>query len=225
MRILIVEDDLVIASELERAVRKAGHTADVARDGKTALNMVVENSYTAIVLDIMIPAPNGIEVCKAIRAQDDPTPILMLTAKDAIEDRVTGLDAGADDYLVKPFAFQEFMARIRAITRRDTEKKSQIIEVADLLIDPQTHSATRAGEDLGLTKREFTLLEALARRTGHVLTREAIIERIWNNIDTQPNTVNFHVSSLRKKVDPPHKPALIHTVHGVGYVLRPPDQD
>ncbi|MFM9872896.1 MAG: response regulator transcription factor [Fimbriimonadaceae bacterium] len=224
MRILIVEDDLVIASELERAIRKAGHTADVARDGKTALDLVIENAYTAIVLDIMIPAPNGIEVCKSIRAQDNPTPILMLTAKDAIEDRVAGLDAGADDYLVKPFAFQEFMARIRAITRRDTEKKSQIIEVADLQIDPQTHSATRAGEDLGLTKREFTLLEALARRTGHVLTREAIIERIWNNMDTQPNTVNFHVSSLRKKVDPPNKPALIHTVHGVGYVLRPPDE-
>jgi DNA-binding response OmpR family regulator len=224
MRILIVEDDLVIASELERAIRKAGHTADVARDGKTALDLVVENAYTAIVLDIMIPAPNGIEVCKSIRAQDNPTPILMLTAKDAVEDRVAGLDAGADDYLVKPFAFQEFMARIRAITRRDTEKKSQIIEVADLQIDPQTHSATRAGEDLGLTKREFTLLEALARRTGHVLTREAIIERIWNNMDTQPNTVNFHVSSLRKKVDPANKPALIHTVHGVGYVLRPPDE-
>ena len=223
MRILIVEDDLVIASELERALRKAGHTADVARDGKTALTLAIENSYTAIVLDIMIPAPNGIEVCKAIRANSDPTPILMLTAKDAIEDRVTGLDAGADDYLVKPFAFQEFMARIRAITRRDTQNKASLIEVGDLTVDPTNHTAFRSGEDLNLTKREFTLLEALARRTGQVLTREAIIERVWNNLDTLPNTVNFHVSSLRKKVDPPGKTALIHTVHGVGYVLRPPD--
>ncbi|MBL8067662.1 MAG: response regulator transcription factor [Armatimonadetes bacterium] len=223
MRILIVEDDLVIASELERALRKAGNTPDVARDGETALRLVGENAYAAIVLDIMIPAPSGLEVCRAIRAGGNPTPILMLTAKDAIEDRVAGLDAGADDYLVKPFAFQELTARLRAITRRDTQLKGKLIEIADLTIDPLHHTASRAGQDLNLTKREFTLLEALARRSGQVLTRDAILERVWNNLDTLPNTVNFHVSSLRKKVDPPGAPALIHTVHGVGYVLRPPD--
>lgn len=223
MRLLIVEDDLVIASELERALRKAGNSPDVARDGKTALRLAGENAYAAIILDLMIPAPNGVEVCRALRTGGNPTPILMLTAKDTIDDRVAGLDAGADDYLVKPFAFQELMARLRSITRRDSQLKANLIEVGDLSIDPAKHTAFRAGQPLNLTKREFTLLEALARRTGQVLTRDAILERVWNNLDTLPNTVNFHVSSLRKKVDPPGQPALIHTVHGVGYVLRPPD--
>jgi two-component system copper resistance phosphate regulon response regulator CusR len=223
MRLLLVEDDLVIASELERALRKAGHTVDVARDGETALDFAIENSYAAIILDLMIPVKNGIEVCQSLRHMGDATPILMLTARDAVEDRVTGLDAGADDYLVKPFALTELNARLRAITRRDAVQKSEVIEVADLIVDPVNHTATRAGIDLGLTRREFALIEALARRTGQVLSREVILDRVWNNIDTQPNTVNFHVSSLRKKVDRPGQPTLIHTVHGIGYVMRPPE--
>jgi DNA-binding response OmpR family regulator len=223
VRLLVVEDDLVIASELERALRKAGHTADVARDGATALDLAQEGSYSAILLDLMIPAPDGVEVCRRLRSMGDATPILMLTAKDAIEDRVKGLDVGADDYLVKPFSMQELMARVRAITRRDAQMKSELIQVGDLELDPGSHTARRAGEDLLLTKREFTLLEALARRTGHVLSREAILERVWHNFETQPNTVNFHVSSLRKKVDREGWEPLIHTVHGVGYTLRPPE--
>jgi len=224
MRILIVEDDLVIASELERALRRQNHQADVARDGETGLNLAIENSYAAIVLDVMLPGKSGIEVCRSLRTAQNPTPILMLTARDAIEDRVAGLDAGADDYLVKPFDFQEFMARIRAITRRESQNKAELIEIADLTIDPQSFSVKRGGETISLTRREFTLLEALARHTGHVLTRDAILDRVWNNLENQPNTVNFHMSSLRKKIDPPHLPRLIHTVHGLGYVLRPPQE-
>lgn len=224
MRILIVEDDLVIASELERALRRQNHQADVARDGETGLNLAIENSYAAIVLDVMLPGKSGIEVCRSLRTAQNPTPILMLTARDAIEDRVAGLDAGADDYLVKPFDFQEFMARIRAITRRESQNKAELIEIADLTIDPQSFSVKRGGETISLTRREFTLLEALARHTGHVLTRDAILDRVWNNLENQPNTVNFHMSSLRKKIDPPHLPRLIHTVHGLGYVLRPPEE-
>ncbi|MBX3114226.1 MAG: response regulator transcription factor [Fimbriimonadaceae bacterium] len=224
MRILIVEDDLVIASELERALRRQNHQADVARDGESGLNLAIENSYSAIVLDVMLPGKSGIEVCKSLRTAQNPTPILMLTAKDAIEDRVAGLDAGADDYLVKPFDFQEFMARIRAITRRESQNKADLIEIADLTIDPHSFTVKRGTEAISLTRREFTLLEALARHTGHVLTRDAILDRVWNNLENQPNTVNFHMSSLRKKIDPPHLPRLIHTVHGLGYVLRPPEE-
>jgi len=224
MRILIVEDDLVIASELERALRRQNHQADVARDGESGLNLAIENSYAAIVLDVMLPGKSGIEVCKSLRTAQNPTPILMLTARDAIEDRVAGLDAGADDYLVKPFDFQEFMARIRAITRRESQNKSELIEIADLTIDPHSFKVKRGTEMISLTRREFTLLEALARHTGHVLTRDAILDRVWNNLENQPNTVNFHMSSLRKKIDPPHLPRLIHTVHGLGYVLRPPEE-
>lgn len=224
MRILIVEDDLVIASELERALRRQNHQADVARDGESGLNLAIENSYAAIVLDVMLPGKSGIEVCKSLRTAQNPTPILMLTARDAIEDRVAGLDAGADDYLVKPFDFQEFMARIRAITRRESQNKAELIEIADLSIDPHSFTVKRGSEVISLTRREFTLLEALARHTGHVLTRDAILDRVWNNLENQPNTVNFHMSSLRKKIDPPHLPRLIHTVHGLGYVLRPPEE-
>lgn len=224
MRILIVEDDLVIASELERALRRQNHQADVARDGESGLDLAIGNSYAAIVLDVMLPGKSGIEVCKSLRTAQNPTPILMLTAKDAIEDRVAGLDAGADDYLVKPFDFQEFMARIRAITRRESQNKAELIEIADLSIDPHSFTVKRGTEAIALTRREFTLLEALARHTGHVLTRDAILDRVWNNLENQPNTVNFHMSSLRKKIDPPHLPRLIHTVHGLGYVLRPPEE-
>lgn len=222
MRILVVEDDIVIASELERALRYQDYQADVARDGKTALQLAAEKGYGVIVLDVMIPAPNGIEVCRQLRAAGDPTPILMLTARDAIENRVEGLDSGADDYLVKPFDFKELLARIRALHRRESQQKAAIITVGNLTIDPHRHSVERAGQIIHLTKREFSLLDALARHTGHVLTREAILDRVWNNMESQPNTVNFHMSSLRRKIDLPGEAPLIHTVHGVGYVMRPP---
>lgn len=222
MRLLLVEDDLVIASELERALRKNGHDTDVARDGKTGLALALKHPYAVILLDVMVPALDGFEVCRRLRAAHIATPVIMLTAKDAVPDRVTGLDAGADDYLVKPFAVPELLARLRALTRRDAQVKAKIIQVADLEIDPAHHTASRAGQNLNLTRREFSLLEALARHTGHVLTRETILERVWNNEEALPNTVNFHMSSLRKKLDPPHLPRLVHTVHGIGYTLRPP---
>lgn len=223
MRILIVEDDVVIASELERILRKNGYYPDVAPDGKTGLDFALSHPYKVILLDVMLPLMDGIEVCQSLRRAGNDTPVLMLTARDAIDDRVKGLDTGADDYLVKPFAVPELLARVRALSRRDAANKADVVKVADLVVDGNARTATRAGKPLNLTKREFTLLEALARHTGNVLTREAILERVWNNEESLPNTVNFHVSSLRKKVDSGSSVKLIYTVHGTGYVLRPPD--
>lgn len=222
MRILIVEDDPGIASELERALRKQGYYPDVAPNGKLGLEFALQHSYGIILLDIMMPEVNGLEMCQSLRRAGNSTPVLMLTAKDTTEDTVTGLDAGADDYLVKPFALSELLARIRALTRRDAALKTETYQFYDLTIDARAHTATRAGNPLQLTKREFSLLEALARNPGQVLTREAILERVWNNEESLPNTVNFHLASLRKKVDAPYDVKLIHTVHGIGYTLKNP---
>lgn len=223
MRLLVIEDDLVIASELERALRKAGHKADIAHDGETGLELALGASYSAVVLDIMLPRMDGWEVCQRLRQSGSAVPVLMLTAKDTVTDRVKGLDQGADDYLVKPFAFQELMARLRAITRREFQNKAEQLEVADLHIDPTAKTVTRAGAPISLTPREYSLLEALVRHEGQILSRDAILERVWNNDESLPNSVNFHMSSLRKKVDPPGQAKLIHTVHGFGYVLRRPE--
>lgn len=220
MRLLLLEDDIVIASELERVLRKNDYQVDVAPDGNVATKLALENPYALLILDVMVPGPDGYEVCATVRRANIDTPVLMLTAKDAIEDRVTGLDRGADDYLVKPFAVPELLARLRALTRRDQAIKSETLTFADLTIDPRTHIAKRADQDLQLTKREFSLLEALTRNPGHVLTRDQILNRVWQNEEALPNTVNFHMSSLRKKVDSPFPTKLIHTVHGLGYVLK-----
>ena len=225
MRLLVIEDDLVIASELERALRKAGHKADVAHDGESGLQLALGSSYSAVILDVMLPRIDGWEVCNRLRKAGQSVPILMLTAKDTVGDRVKGLDQGADDYLVKPFAFQELLARLRAITRRDSQNKAEMIEIDDMVIDPAAKSVLRSGTTVSLTPREYTLLEALARHEGQTLTRDAILERVWNNDESLPTSVNFHMSSLRKKIDPPEKKKLIHTVHGFGYVLRRPEGD
>ena len=223
MRILIVEDDHIIASELERALRKQGYFPDVAPDGYIGLEFAFQNNYAVILLDVMLPVMNGYEVCKAIRKAANSTPILMLTAKDTTDDTVNGLDAGADDYLVKPFALPELLARIRALTRRDVALKSDTFQTHDLIVDSRTHTVTRDGKNISLTKREFTLLEALARNPGQVFSREVILERIWDNEESMPNTVNFHLASLRKKIDTPFPIKLIHTIHGVGYTLKSPE--
>lgn len=222
MRVLVVEDDEVISAQLVKALEKEGHYGVPAYTGTDGWNEAALNSYSLIILDLMLPDMDGIEVCRKLRKADVATPVLMLTARDAVEDRVTGLDVGADDYLVKPFALEEFLARVRALLRRESRKKSAVLKVADLIVDTRSHSAQRGDRKLNLTRREFDLLEALVRNREQVLTREAILERVWNADEALPNTVNFHVSSLRKKVDPPGSVPLIHTEHGLGYVLRTP---
>lgn len=225
MRILVVEDDDVIADRLKIALKKEGYKVDLAIDGDDGLYQAQVTRYAVIVLDLMLPKRDGWSVCSTLRAKGINTPILMLTARDAINDRVKGLDAGADDYLPKPFDFSELTARIRALLRRDKMHKTTLIEVADLVIDPVGRTVTRAGESLHLTPREFSLLEALARNAGRTLTREIIIEEIWADDDSLSNTVNFHVTSLRRKVDSGREKPLIQTVHGFGYSLRTGAED
>lgn len=218
VRILIVEDDPDIAEGIETALRRASYQPEVVHDGKEGEERAFLNSYAVILLDLMLPGRDGRDVCKNLRQAGIATPVLMITARDQVSDRVLGLDAGADDYLVKPFAIEELLARIRAITRRETKKRGTTLEFGGLRLDALEHSVSVGGKEARLTTREFDLLEALMRNQGRVLTREAILERVFNNDEALPNTVNFHMSSLRKKVDPEGK--WIQTVHGVGYVLR-----
>ena len=217
VRVLLVEDDEVISERLKRALEKEGYPTDLAHDGQVGLDLARMGEYSVIILDVMMPKRDGWSVCQALRDSKNTTPILMLTAKDAIEDRVKGLDLGADDYLVKPFSLKELLARIRALTRRNKLEKSSIIHLGDLDIDAGAKTVTKAGEPIKLTKREFTLLEALARNRRRILSREYIIEQIWNDEDSISNTVNFHVTSLRKKIDVGRDKSLIETVHGFGY--------
>lgn len=217
---LIVEDDLVIASELAYALERDSWSVSVVRDGDEGVEMALSHSFDVIVLDVMLPGKDGWQICDHLRRQGNRTPILMLTARDAVEDRVKGLEGGADDYLTKPFDYREFRARLQLLARRDLHLRSRNIRVADLELDSESRTVTRAGKQLSLTPREFSLLEALARSPGRTLTRQVILESIWDEPETLENSVNFHVVSLRRKVDAGFEPKLIHTVHGVGYVLR-----
>ncbi len=225
MRILVVEDDAVLSEGLHLGLSRAGYQVDVARDGESGLDMALARPYGAIVLDIMLPKLDGWAVCRQVREHGVAAPILMLTARDAVDDRVKGLDSGADDYLPKPFDYRELLARLRALLRRESARKDAVIRVADLELDPVAHTVKRSGEDIRLTPREFSLLEALARNAGRTLTRDVILERVWNDEETLSNTVNFHVASLRKKLDAGHKVKLVQTVHGLGYRLEPHEED
>lgn len=218
MRVLIVEDDPDIAEGLMVALRRAHYHPDHAEDGETGQEMALLNSYGVILMDYMLPKKDGRSVIRALRAAGVRTPILMLTARDEVADRVEGLDAGADDYLVKPFSLDELLARIRALGRRESDRREAILYAGDLEIDTLAQTVSRNGEAIHLTRREFELLEALARNRERVLTRDAILTRVWNNDEALPNTVNFHMASLRKKVDPEGR--LIKTVHGFGYALK-----
>lgn len=220
VRILLIEDDVIIARSLKAALQKVGYAVDAADNGEDGLHAAEIGEYDAVVLDLMLPKRDGWNVCQELRRQRNNVPILMLTARDAVDDRVRGLDVGADDYLPKPFDVRELVARIRALLRREKVHKGDRIEIADLVIDSSAHSVRRAGKEIKLTPREFSLLEALARNEGRTLTRDVILEDVWNGAESYPNTVNFHVTLLRKKVDAGFKPKLIHTVHGIGYVLR-----
>jgi DNA-binding response OmpR family regulator len=220
MRILVVEDEEAIASVLKRGLEEAGYVVTVAVDGKLGLELASTRPYHLVILDLMLPGIDGMSICREIREARNSVPILMLTARDAVDDRVTGLEIGADDYLPKPFEFKELLARVHALLRRDKLHKARKIQVADLEIDTAAHSVRRGGKEIALSPREYDLLEALASQEGRVLTREVIQERVWMAEDSFSNTVDVYVGSLRKKIDAGQRQKLIRTVHGVGYVLK-----
>lgn len=221
MRILLVEDEMTLQAVTAKRLAQEGYSVDVSGDGEEAAQYIRMGEYDCIVLDIMLPHRDGISILRDMRARQDGTPVLLLTAKDSIEDRVKGLDAGADDYLVKPFSFDELSARVRAMLRRGGEAKSVLLEFADLKMDTLSHQVYRGEKSIELTAKEYALLEYFLRNSGKVLTRSQIIEHIWNfDFDSDSNIVDVYVRYLRRKVDYDFPVKLIHTVRGVGYVLR-----
>ena len=221
MRILVVEDEPRITAFIKRGLEEENYAVDAAYDGEEALDWVAVVDYDLIILDVLMPKLNGIQVCQEVRRRGNPVPILMLTARDAIEDRVQGLDSGADDYLVKPFAFQELLARIRALLRRSGDAKTTRLQVGDLILDTLTRQATRAGRIIELTAREYALLEFLMRRPGQVLSRTQIAEHVWAyDFYSTSNVVDVYIRYLRRKIDGDVHPHLIQTVRGAGYKIE-----
>lgn len=218
MRILLVEDERRIAEFICRGLTEQGYGVDVARDGDEALLWPDVASFDVIVLDVMLPVRDGLEVCRELRRQGVRTPVLMLTARDAIDDRVRGLDSGADDYLVKPFAFAELLARIRALMRREPAMLGTVLETGDLALDTTTREVSRQGRPIELTTKECAILEYLMRHPNQVLTRTMIAERVWNyDFDNATNVIDVHIRNLRRKIDDPFDVKLIQTVRGAGY--------
>jgi two-component system OmpR family response regulator len=221
MHILLVEDELKMARALRRGLEQEGHSVDSTTDGDDALSRGVEFEYDAIVLDVMLPGRDGFSICRELRARDRWAPVLMLTARDAVEDRIRGLDAGADDYLVKPFAFGELLARLRALVRRGVSERPAVLTVGDVELDPAAHTVTRGGSLVDLSVREFSLLEFLMRHAGEVVSRTRILEQVWDvNYDSFSNVVDVYVGYLRRKLEQPFGRPFIRTVRGVGYVVE-----
>ncbi len=221
MRILVVEDEAKTAAYLKQGLEENGFVVDVARTGDEGLRLALDNDYVLIVLDVMLPGRDGWSILSELHVQGKQTPVLFLTARDDVEDRVKGLELGADDYLVKPFAFSELLARVRTILRRGPVRRPDTLRVDDLEMDPLRHRVTRAGQRLDLTPKEYTLLLLMMRRAGEVLTRTLIAEQVWDmNFDSDTNVVDVHIRRLRAKVDDPFEKKLIHTVRGAGYVLE-----
>ncbi|AMV25272.1 Transcriptional activator protein CzcR [Gemmata sp. SH-PL17] len=221
MKVLIIEDDTRTAEYLRKGLGEAGFTVDIASRGDDGLHLAGTGGYDLVVLDVLLPGRDGWSVLAGLRATGRQTPVLFLTAADAVTDRVRGLELGADDYLVKPFAFSEFLARVRSVLRRGAARQSDVLRVADLEVDTVRFAASRAGCKLDLTPKEFSLIALLARRAGDVLSRTVIAEQVWDmNFDSDSNVVDVHVRRLRAKVDDPYPTKLIHTVRGVGYVLE-----
>ena len=220
MRILVVEDEPAIATFITEGLSDAGYATDHAADGAEALYWVGIAEYDIIVLDVMLPDTDGLSVCSALRARGIATPVLMVTARDAIDDRVAGLDSGADDYLVKPFAFAELLARVRALLRREPVFRGVVLQLADLTLDTVNRTARRASQPISLTSKEYSLLEFLMRHPNQTLTRTAIAEHVWNyDFDNVSNLIDVHIFGLRRKIDDAHPLKLLHTVRGVGYRL------
>lgn len=221
MRILVVEDDRKVGSFLERGLREEQYAVDLCRDGENAIYQAEGNNYDVIILDIMLPGKDGFGVCRELRRNSVLTPILMLTARDTLEDKITGLTEGADDYLTKPFSFEELLARIRALMRRNQDYKSGVLEVGDLLLDPVSRCVSRGGKAITLTGREYALLEYMMRNKGRILTQTNIIEHVWDrNYDGMSNIVNVYLNRLRDKIDKDSGTLLIKTVRGHGYIIE-----
>jgi len=221
MYVLVVEDERRLAQVVRRVLEEEGHTVDTAFDGEEGLHIALEGSHDVIVLDVMLPEMDGIQVCRSLRANKLDTPILLLTALDAVDDRVRGLDAGADDYLPKPFAFQELLARLRALSRRKVHSREPTeLRVDDLVLDLRRRRAERNGKAIELSPKEFSLLEFLMRNEGRVVTRTQILDHLWGyDYATDSNLVDVYVAYLRRKVDKGHRRGLIRTVRGIGYAL------
>lgn len=223
MRLLLVEDDERVARFVARGLREHAFAVDIVTDGETALEQAAVNTYDVVILDIMIPKLDGLQVCRELRESGARTPVLMLTARDAVDDRIAGLDTGADDYLTKPFAFGELLARIRALLRRGPEMRPSTIEVGDLWIDTRGQCARRAGRSLDLTTKEYALLEFLALNAGRVVGRAEIAEHVWDeSYDPFTNLIEVYINRLRRKVDGDPAVPLIHTRRGAGYILMEP---
>jgi heavy metal response regulator len=216
-----VEDEKKVAEFVRKGLQEEGYVVDAAHNGEEGLGLATERAYDLIILDIYLPKLDGLEVLRRLRNGRVKTPVLLLTVRATIEDKVLGLDSGADDYLTKPFAFQELLARVRALLRRRVDAEATVIHVADLVLDPVRRLVTRAGHAIELTLKEFSLLEYLMRNRDRVVTRTMILEHVWNyDFDSGTNVVDVYVNYLRKKVDADREPKLIHTVRGVGYVMK-----
>ena len=221
MRILVVEDEPKTAKFLKKGLGESGFVVDIAKDGLDGLHLALEMDFDAIILDLMLPGMDGWQVLSRLRQSKRQAPLLLLTALDAVHERVRGFELGADDYLVKPFAFSELLARVRSLLRRTSPRQQESIRLADLEIDTLRQRATRAGQRLHLTTKEFLLLSLLARHAGEVLSRTLIAEAVWDmNFDSDTNVVDVNMRRLRSKVDEPFSPKLIHTVRGAGYVME-----
>lgn len=223
MRVLLVEDEMKMARAIRRGLEHEGYAVDVVTDGEDAVSRGDEYDYDAVVLDVMLPGMDGFSVCEALRSRGRWAPVLMLTARDAVEDRVRGLDVGADDYLTKPFAFSELLARLRALIRRGAGERPPALEVGDVVLDPAAHTVMRSSRPVMLSPREFSLLEYLMRHPGDVVTRTQILEHVWDyDYGGLSNVVDVYVGYLRKKLEQPFERPFIHTVRGVGYTVRDP---
>src|SRR4030095_6706193 len=221
MRILLVEDEPRMANVIAKGLREQSYAVDVAQDGVSGLYQTSINDYDVIVLDVLLPQRDGYEVCRELRARGDTTPVLMLTARATVDDRITGFEAGADDYLTNPFSFRELLARIRALLRRDSQLHPDVLEIADLVVDSASHRVARANKEVQLTAKEYALLEYLARRRGQLVSRAEIATHVWDDsFDPFSNTIEVYMNRLRKKIDGEHETKLLHTRRGEGYILE-----
>jgi len=221
MRILVVEDEKKVADFIQKGLEEEHYAVDISHDGENGLYLSEINEYDLVVLDLMLPKMDGLEVLKRIRKNKNAVPVLILTARHTTDDIVKGLDSGCDDYLAKPFAFAEFLARIRALLRRDRSEKEPILSISDLTLSLVTHRVTRKEKEIELTSKEYALLEYMMRNPGKVLTRAMISEHVWDyHFDSMTNVIDVYVNYLRKKIDKDFEPKLIHTIRGVGYILK-----
>ena len=221
MRILVIEDEVKIAQFIKRGLKEEGYAVDVANDGEEGHFLLSSNEYDAIILDLMLPKMDGLTLCGILRKDGNQTPIIMLTAKDTVKDKVKGLDSGADDYLPKPFAFEELLARVRVLLRKKDSRAQTQLKVDDLSLDLLTHKVTRGDREIDLTVKEYALLEYLMRNAGNIVTRTMISEHVWDiNFDTFTNVIDVYINYLRNKVDSGFENKMIHTVRGKGYLLK-----